>query len=176
MKLGVAVLVFALFGFASSALVRTDWAMIAHGNCHNGRECSVRANSQEIKVFINPQDGVETSVHETKGSYAEFNFEVTKANSTNFFDKGNVTFGTHLVKNHVAFFQPEGPGDISKGPDPTHDIFAALYSVKGGAGFFEKAYGTFSITGEINTSSNDVVMSVVGIIYSQPAHAAVLSQ
>jgi len=162
-------LLIALFVCAVLGQVRrTDFALHADGTCDSSTVCAVKSPSQELHENIDPNAGVITKIVLLQGAYAEWTFLKVNANSTNFVDQGNATFGTHLFRDHVFFFSALGEGYVLAGPDPTHFTFGAVYRVYAGQGVFNGANGIITITGVVDTSTNHFDFFISGFVYHTP--------
>eukprot|EP01089_Gocevia_fonbrunei_P021591 TRINITY_DN8445_c0_g1_i1.p1 TRINITY_DN8445_c0_g1~~TRINITY_DN8445_c0_g1_i1.p1 ORF type:complete len:176 (-),score=38.83 TRINITY_DN8445_c0_g1_i1:21-548(-) len=169
MKAVLVLFVFVTLSFA--AIHRTEFALHAEGNCPNRDPyCKLKAQSQELIQHISPTEGVVTEIVYLQGTYAEFTFHIeAHPNGTHFYSDGNVTFGTHMFRNHVIYFKNLGLGDALPGPDSTTLVISSLYTITKGAGAFEGASGVMAVTGVIDLAKARPSFIISGYLYHEKA-------
>jgi len=154
--------------FAQSTV---DFTLSMTGSCVNTGSgdlntfCTAKGNSQSITTIVSAVSGVTQTVSNKIGSYAVLNMNVTSLVENSFIGVGNMSFGTHLRREHTLEFQSLGVGFNYPTNNTFVYSFGATFTSFGSGGVFNHAHGTLTMNGYINFYTTAWTIFVNGIIY-----------
>jgi len=165
--------VLGLFGLLSCchAGVTVDFTLLMSGTCTDtnssdfGTFCTAKGNSQAITSTISDDNGVEEAVANKIGSYAILNANLTSLDQNTFIGEGNMTFGTHLSRQHTLIFESLGVGFSLPTNETFVFSFGSTFTAFGSAGVFQDSHGAITVNGYLNVYTTQLSIFVNGIIY-----------
>eukprot|EP01088_Endostelium_zonatum_P009584 TRINITY_DN22849_c0_g1_i1.p1 TRINITY_DN22849_c0_g1~~TRINITY_DN22849_c0_g1_i1.p1 ORF type:complete len:171 (+),score=37.55 TRINITY_DN22849_c0_g1_i1:16-528(+) len=126
----------------------------------NATYCSSKASSQRITSLISANNGPQTTFEKAAGSVAIFHQHLRIQLPNTFFDRGNMTFGTHLDKQHSLYFRSFGAGHFTS--HSGRYVAGSTVDIVDGGGIFRGAKGLASVISVYHTATGKIENNVWG--------------